>query len=181
LPSARLALEVAQDDDGPVALGQPVQLQVEQRHHLGPEFLLDYFGFGHCFDLPLPELSPGPCRLDLQRRVAGDPVQPAGQQLPRGDGAGLSRQDKEDDLEGVLAVLVVVEHALADGPDHRPMPAHQRREGCLIAAGHELFEEFLVAAGTGHLGHHPVAQVLYDPVDVADRHCLPSSAAVVYL
>src|ERR1700756_337151 len=52
----------------------------------------------------------------------------SGHHPPRRDRGGFACQHQE----GVLGV-VVAEQAAADGPDHRPVPPHQRGEGGLVA------------------------------------------------
>ena len=58
-----------------------------------------------------------------QGQAEGDLEQPAGHRLRVADRAGLPGQHQEGGLEGVLGVLVVVQHAAADAQHHRAVAA----------------------------------------------------------
>jgi len=57
----------------------------------------------------------------------------------------LTKEDKEGRLKGVLGILHVPQHAQAQPPDHGAMPAHQGREGPLVAGGDEARQQLPVA------------------------------------
>jgi hypothetical protein len=141
---ARPALQVAQHDGGAVVVGQAAQLLIQQWPHVGPFVSWGGLGVGRYRDPRFPPPAPGVGPAGLQRRLAGDPVQPVGDLLPRRDGLGLRGEDEEGGLEGVLGV-VVAEQASAHAPDHRPVPFDERGEGGLVAALDEAAEQLAVA------------------------------------
>jgi hypothetical protein len=59
-------------------------------------------------------------------------------------GRRFAREDEESGLEGVLGIMEVVKDAAADAQDHRPMSAHQRCEGRLIAGSDETSEQLAI-------------------------------------
>ncbi len=136
-------LEVAEDHRQAESLGQAVDLAVEGLGLLavdgGPvgrrgrrlgRGARARAGTSHRVVL-LPPLSAGDLLPHAPRRPGGDAIEPVAQQLGVADRASLLGQDQESGLEGVLGVLDVAEELSADAQDHRPMPAHQRREGGL--------------------------------------------------
>ena len=138
------ALQVAQDDDGPVVVRQAAQLLVQQGLQVGPPVLLRGLGVGHLRHLHFPRPPPGGGPPRLQRRLVGDPVQPVADHLPRRDGRRLADEDEEGGLEGVLGV-VVAQQAAAHAPHHRAVPLDEGGEGRLVAALDEAAEQFAVA------------------------------------
>ena len=126
-------------------------------------------GVRHGFDLSFLCPAPEGRRPGAESGAVGDAVEPASDGLAVGDGGGLLGQDEEGRLEGVLGVLGVAEDAAADGQHHRPVPAHQGREGGVVAAGDELAEQLPVreaaAVGQRRLAeppeHHPHATRLH--------------------
>jgi hypothetical protein len=180
---AGLALQIAQDDDGTILVGQAAQLLVEQGLQVTPEVLPHHPGFGHLHHLPLPHPPPGGQRLRLEGRVGGDPVQPVGQQRARRDGSGLAGQDEEGGLERILGVVVVAEGTAADAPDQRAVPAHEGREGGFIAVSHETLQQVFIGHASPVPQQRGCAQVLDDPAHPAGRHAHPpgSGPVVLYL
>src|SRR5262249_26435107 len=78
-------------------------------------------------------LSPrGGLRPRLEGGTVGDAVEPAPERRRLADRTGLSGEDEERGLEGVLDVGLVAEHAAADLQHHWPMTAHQGMEGSLL-------------------------------------------------
>jgi hypothetical protein len=57
--------------------------------------------------------------------------------LPRPDGRGFAGEDQEGDLESVLRVLVVADHATADAEDHPAVPTDESFKGGLVTAVNE--------------------------------------------
>jgi hypothetical protein len=55
--------------------------------------------------------------------AAGCPVQPASEQVPFAERAGLARQQYEHILEGILGGVLVAQHAPADAQDVGPCRA----------------------------------------------------------
>jgi hypothetical protein len=80
----------------------------------------------------------------VQGRPPGDAKQPVGQQLFPPDRSGLVSQHQEGRLEAVFGVLAVCQQALADAPDHRPVPPQKHVKGHLIALGDKLLKQVLV-------------------------------------
>jgi phosphoenolpyruvate carboxykinase (ATP) len=125
----RPALQVAQHQRLPVALGQPAQLVVEHLPDLAPAQLIRDLRGGASGSAALvlpPAREPGP---RFPGRAVGDAVQPAGQRRRVADGVGAAGEDEEGRLEGVFRVGVVGQHAPADVEDHRPVPAPDARVG----------------------------------------------------
>ena len=71
--------------------------------------------------------------LGLDRGAIGDAVQPAAQGVAGADRAGLPGQHQEGGLEGVLDVVLVLQHGAAGGQDHRAVAGDQGLEGGLVA------------------------------------------------
>jgi hypothetical protein len=84
-------------------------------------------------------------------RVEGDAMKPTGQRLYASDGAGFEGQDEESGLEGVLSILVVVQHMPANAQDHCPVAPHQGGESRLIVLRQEILEELEASAAFGGL------------------------------
>jgi hypothetical protein len=72
-------------------------------------------------------------------------VQPAGQRVGLAYRSGLSSEDEEGGLEGVLGVGLVAQDAAADVQDHRAVPPQEGRESRLVPLAEEPPEQFLVA------------------------------------
>ncbi len=79
---------------------------------------------------PPPLVRPTPGRLDLGpgRNPPGDPEQPTGQRVAPADRTGPPGEHQERHLGGVLSIVRVVEHIVADAEDHRAVPFDQGRE-----------------------------------------------------
>jgi hypothetical protein len=52
-----------------------------------------------------------------------------------------SREHKENCLECVFGIVLIVQHAAAHAEDHAPVSIHQRGEGPFVAIGDELLEQ----------------------------------------
>jgi hypothetical protein len=131
---AGLALQVAQDDDRSVLVGQATEFLVEQRLQLVPGVLLLDGRFGHGCHLLLARLPFGGRRPGLERRLVSHPVQPVRDLLAVGDGRRLAHQHQEGRLKGVLGIVVTTEDPAADSPDHRAVTMHQGGERGLCSA-----------------------------------------------
>ena len=59
----------------------------------------------------------------------------------------LVGQDEESRLEGILGVVAMTQHAVADAQNHRTMPAHQRRERRLFASTNKPLQQFSIGQG----------------------------------
>jgi hypothetical protein len=78
-----------------------------------------------------------------------DSVKPTGQRLGLADGSGALSEDEEGGLTHVFGVLLVAEHAAADGQDQRAVPPDDGRERLGIVAGEEGAEQFTVGLFVG--------------------------------
>jgi hypothetical protein len=80
-------------------------------------------------------------------------MEPTADRRVPGNGRCPPGEDQEGGLKDVLGVVPIVQHALANTEDHRPMPLDQERKGSLITLGHEGVEQFPIrawfAAGRG--------------------------------
>ncbi len=88
----------------------------------------------------------------LARRAERHAVEPGAEQVRIADRPGLSGQDEEDGLEGVLGVMVIAQELPADAQDHRPVSGDDRGEGGLVgrlASGGEPLEQFAVGEPGG--------------------------------
>jgi hypothetical protein len=63
------------------------------------------------------------------RYTERDPVEPTGYGMTQADRAGLANEEQERGLEGILGVVRVAEHVLADTEHHRAMALDQGGEG----------------------------------------------------
>jgi hypothetical protein len=82
----------------------------------------------------------------------------------------LPGQDEEGGLEGVLGVLLVPQHAPAQAQHHRPVAAHQCREGLLVPGRDEAGQEVAIAAAGDARRGQRLAQVFEDFPQAAGRH-----------
>ncbi len=125
----RHPLEVAQLDRAPVLRRQPVQLLTHGVAEV-PEFHLAHRIIGRRRQ---GSVDPGSSSLGLgpgpTRDAVSDPVEPAAERPVHPHRSGLADENEEGGLEGVLGLVGVAEHAVADPPDHRSVPIHQGREG----------------------------------------------------
>ena len=124
----RLAFEVAEHDDVPELVREPIQLLVEQRPKVEmigvvrrrPGGLLDPDGVHGAVsrgDFPGP---PG--------RAIGHAAEPGCERLVDPDRASLAHQDQEGGLERVVGVVPMPQQLPADRQDHRPVTMHQLAE-----------------------------------------------------
>jgi hypothetical protein len=184
LPShflAGLTLQVAQDDDAPILVGQADQLLVKYGLEITPPVLWGHGWFGHRGHLPFSLLPLGGGRPGLQGRLVSHAIEPVGQQLPGSNRRCLTDEDKEGGLEGVLGIVVVPENTAAHPPDHRPMPLHKGCESRLVTAADVVLQQ--LAIGQARTVPQDAAEVLHDPVHRAGCH-VPSFAGAtltVYL
>src|SRR5262249_57415925 len=89
----------------------------------------------HGGHLPLAHVPPRRDGPRLHRGLIGDAVEPVADHLSRNDRRGLADEDEKGRLECVLGVLWSVKDSATNPPDHRPVPAHERGERRLLAAG----------------------------------------------
>ena len=98
-------------------------------------------------------------------RVPGDApghaVEPARQRRSAADGGSVAGQHEEGGLEGILRVLMVVQHAPADAHDQGAVAAHQRGEGGLVAGGAEAVQQVGVGRRGGIAGRRQLADLLH--------------------
>src|SRR5262249_17780477 len=76
---ACLTLQIAQDNDGTILVGQAAQLFVQQRLKIMPLVLFCLGWFGHLRHLSFAFLLFGGGRPRLQRRLVSLPIQPVGE------------------------------------------------------------------------------------------------------
>ncbi len=147
------ALEVAEHHRRAEGIRQAVDLAVERLGLLVVDHLLGLDGGTGLRPAGRPGfLGPAPAgepAAGLARRAEGHAVEPVAQQVGVSDGGGLSCQDEEDGLEGVLGVMAVAQELPADAQDHRPVPRHQGGESGIVARGREPLEELAI----GESGH----------------------------
>src|SRR5207253_490064 len=79
-------------------------------------------------------------------------------------------QDEEGRLEGVLGILLVVEHAPADAQDHRPMTADQGGEGGFVTAGGEVVQKLLIGPLQRTAADCHSAEVLQNHLELCRGH-----------
>ncbi len=139
------AFEIAKDDRRPVAFGEAVDLLVEEPLEL--DVMLDAGRLRrHCgvaFEPPVP----GGGRPRTAGGAVGDLVQPGADRIAHPEAARPLHQDQKRGLEGVLGVVRVGQHALADPHHHRTVPLDQDGEsqlGGLAAVGREPLQELAV-------------------------------------
>lgn len=168
-----VALQVTEDEGGPILLRQATDLLIEDRPQVAPEHLIGSF----------------PCRHVVQRRFAGaagllpgpqaesNPVshlvEPAADRVAFADGRGLASKHQEGDLEGILGLMVVVQDALAEAEDHRAMPPDQHLEGGLVALADELLQQLGVRQRATALPADEPTQLVADRVRWFVRHGVP--------
>jgi len=92
-------------------------------------------------------------------------MQPGRQAVGLVERPRLARQDEERLLKGVLGVLAVRQHALADAEHHRPVPAHQRGEGVLIPLIAKAFQQLAVAGRPDRLGAGESVQMTHQDMN----------------
>jgi hypothetical protein len=146
---------MAEDDDGAVLFGEPIEFLMENVE----VFLSEWFRGGtrrHLVDLPrgFTSLLPRGTRPGADGDTPGDAVEPGTEGVATPDRARLADQDEESGLEGVLGVVDVGQRAASDAPDHRPVQFHQRGEGQL-GGGALPFEELVEQLAVGHAGDGP--------------------------
>jgi hypothetical protein len=66
-----------------------------------------------------------------------DAVQPTGDRGPLANGSGPPRKHQEGGLESGRGVLKVPDHVQAGTPNHRPVAAHDGREGRFVVGNSE--------------------------------------------
>jgi hypothetical protein len=140
------ALDVAQHDRHPEAVGEAVDLRVDHGGELIAAELVPV-RIPHRNRPPLGRPPPTGRHAGADRGAAGDPMEPRTERVAHPERAGLPHQDQKGGLEGVLGVVVVAEDRAADPPDHRPVPLDQGREGRLgrlAAAGGESLQQLTV-------------------------------------
>jgi hypothetical protein len=141
---AALALQAAQDEDHPVFLGQPADLLVEDGLEFAPGQVQGRLTGGHARSLAFVAVAPAGVAFGAKGGAVSGAVQPTHQGFPLADRGGLPRQDQERGLQGILGVLGVVQDAPANLLHHRPMSLDQLREGVLIAAEEEQFQQLSI-------------------------------------
>jgi hypothetical protein len=151
-------LEVAEHDRPAEPVGEPVDLLVDRRGGIvvtgaGGDRIPGTLGRAAFL-----VAATGGVRPELERDPPRHAMQPAADGALDPDRSGLARQQEEGGLEGVVGIVGVVEHAAADGQDHRPMPTDQRLEGQLIAVGHVTFQQ----PGVGLARQGPLAEEAAD-------------------
>jgi hypothetical protein len=72
-----------------------------------------------------------------------------------------ANQDEKRRLEGILDIVMIVEDAAADTPDHRAMPPHQRRGGSFVPLFDEALQQLPIAQPRPILLKHDFAKLLY--------------------
>jgi hypothetical protein len=130
------AFKVAQDDDTPVMVGQADQLIIQHILQVAvADFAHARFGHAHYLHLTPPSLRRG--RSQPDRRLPGHAVEPVGDGL-FGHIHGLSDED-------ILGIVVVLQQAAADAPNHRGVTTHQSGKGVVVPAAEEKGQEFPVS------------------------------------
>ena len=142
----RLAFEIAQHHGQAVALRQPGEFLVDDRSEFG--------GFERCFwraaglipAVFVPHHTAGinpAARLQLQRRVHRDPVQPAAD-ARLADRPGLPQERQERRLEHVFGIGLVAQHAQARRPHRVGVPAHEQFKRGRITSSNEPTQQLAV-------------------------------------
>ena len=166
------ALQVAEDHRQPLAIGQPVELLVHDGSDLG-------VGIGAAWDassvaMAIASASRRRRSLGIASSVhggaVGDAVQPAAQGVAGADRSGLTCQDEEGGLEGVLDVVLVPEDGAAGGQDHGAMAGDQGLEGGLVAVGDIPGQELAIAESDRAAVVEQVAEVPQGAPQYADGH-----------
>ncbi len=140
------ALHIAEDDRHPEAVGEPVDLRMNQGGELLAADLVPV-RIPHRHRTPLRRPPAAGVDPGADRGAAGDPMEPGPQRVAHPERAGLPHQDQERRLEGVLGIVVVADDRAADPPDHRAVPLDQGRESRLrriAAAGGEPLQQLSV-------------------------------------
>ena len=68
-------------------------------------------------------------------------MEPSAQRVVDPDRPGFAGQQEECGLKGVLRVVHILEHAMANRDHHRPVALYQGLEGRLVALGGVSFQE----------------------------------------
>jgi hypothetical protein len=71
-------------------------------------------------------------------------VQPVAEPVPRLNRNGLADKDQEGCLKGTFGIMVVVQNAATDAPNHGTVAAQQGREGCFAAPVEERLQELSI-------------------------------------
>jgi hypothetical protein len=85
-------------------------------------------------------------------------------------GKQLRQRHQERCLEGIFGPVDVCQDAPADAPDQGPVSDQQAREGNLIAAADEAFQQLGICRGPIGLQDRQSAEVAKDRVQVPSRH-----------
>ena len=125
---ASSAIQMAQDERRSVPFRQPTDFGVEQDLNVPPGESLRRVGPDRNRRLALAGSPPAGVTLCSQGGPEGDAMQPTRQGIGTADRLGLASQHEERGLERVFRVFGVVEHALTDPQDHRPVALHEDRE-----------------------------------------------------
>ena len=78
------------------------------------------------------------------------------------DGLGLTDEDQEGRLKGILGVMPIAQQPMADRQDHWPMAVEQDGKGRLFPVAAEPFQELAVAQVRRRLHFSQPAQVKQD-------------------
>jgi len=174
-----LAFQVAEHQRRPVLLRQVQQLLIQERAQLIDRLFRMNFGLRHGSEPPFVRMPPGRAGAGLLRQAIRHAEQPAPKRRLLANRGCLASQHQEYGLEDVLGVLVVAEHAPANGQHQRPVPAHQRLKHPLSVESREPLKQFPIAqiaklsCGPGH-----PPDVLQDWIQLDIRHCMDLGVVV---
>jgi hypothetical protein len=118
---------------------------------------------------PAHRVGPG-----LEGHAVRDAVEPAAQRFLPGDRPGLAGEDEEGRLEGVLGVVRVAQHPLADAEHRGPVAPHQGRKRGRVCLAEEARQEIAVREFPSELRTDQSAQVRQDDLLLAVQHEVPS-------
>jgi hypothetical protein len=149
---------------------QAVDFLVEQRTEIAPRRCFGKLHGRHLGQDPFSLLAPRRLGPRVPGDPEGNPIEPVCQVLAPADRAGLAEQHQERCLEGIFGTVTIWQNAPADAPDHGPVPRQQAREGNLIAAADEAFQQLGIGRRAIGLQRRQSADVAKDGVHVPGRH-----------
>jgi hypothetical protein len=124
-----------------VALGQPVDLLVEDRAQIVPRSRRRVPRAGQLGGPPFSFAASSAVGFDLKRDPARHAMEPTAERVVDPECPGLAGQEQEGGLKRILGVIGVSEDAAANGHDHRTMPLHECFKSQLIALTGILLQE----------------------------------------
>jgi hypothetical protein len=165
---ARFPFEIAEQHRRLEALWQAADLFVKHRAQFAPGDVRRV-GLGHVHCWPFVGTSSRQVPSQGSGGPKRDTVQPAAKGVLPADRGRSAREYQERSLTGILGIVDVAEDSLADPKDHRTVPPHERREGCLIVLADEALQQFPVGPRSGTVPHQ-FAEVPQYTIQLKVRH-----------